>query len=289
MSIHIGAFVNVCDIVTSVMTLKLWIRKNTDKLRSSSLTARLDTEILLATLLGRDRSWIHAHPEYILHVSDIHNLDDMIQRRVNGEPVAYITGNKEFYGRDFTVNKSVLVPRPESESFIELLRGLKNDKSIPGFLHQVLDMGTGSGCLAITAKLEFPDLVVTATDTSLSALKVAIDNAKKHDKSIVFRKQSLLAGDKQGYDIVLANLPYVPETMQDKSIMHEPRMALFSGHDGLNHYRKLFEQLEPKHIRFIMTESLLNQHANIEELASQANYTLVKTDGLVQLFAKNDA
>ncbi len=272
------------------MKLSDWIQLSTKTLSENNInTARLDTEVFAADILGKDRSWIHAHQEQTLQRSDLSKLDTMVKRRISGEPVAYILGTKEFYGRDFTVNKDVLVPRPESESFVELLRELKNDKYIPGFLHQVLDMGTGSGCLAITAKLEFPDLLVTATDTSLPALKVAIANADRHNVSVVFREQSLLSGDKQGYDIIMANLPYVPDTMQDKSIMHEPKVALFSGDDGLNHYRKLFEQLEPKHIRFIMTESLLKQHKQVEKLATKANYRLIKTDGLVQLFSKNDA
>lgn len=271
------------------MNIETFLQRSEDLLKNTSSSARLDSEVLLSNILAKDRSWVHSHPELVLQGSILRKLDEMVERRIAGEPVAYILGYKEFYGRDFIVNKDVLVPRPESESFIELLRELKVDKSVLGFLHQVLDMGMGSGCLAITAKLEFPDLLVTATDTSLPALKIAIDNANKHSVSIVFKKQSLLTGDKQGYDVVMANLPYVPESMQDKSIMHEPRQALFSGNDGLDHYRKLFEQLEPKHIRFVMIESLLKQHKQVDKLANGASYTLVKTNGLVQLFAKKDA
>lgn len=271
------------------MKLSDWIKLSEGVLSENKIqTARLDTEVFASNILGEDRSWIHAHPEHILEGSDLNKLDGMVKLRIAGEPVAYILGHKEFYGRDFVVNSDVLVPRPESESFIELLRDLKNDKTVPGFLHQLMDIGTGSGCLAITAKLEFPDLLVTATDTSLPALRVAIANADKHSVSIVFREQSLLSGDKQGYDIIMANLPYVPDVMRDKSILHEPKMALFSGDDGLDHYRKLFEQLEPKHIRFVMTESLLKQHGKVEKLAAKANYSLARTDGLVQLFVKSD-
>jgi len=259
-----------------------------NKLENRSLSSSLDSEVLLSNILSKDRSWLHAHPEHALQRSDICKLEEQVARRVDGEPIAYIIGKKEFYGRDFAVNPDVLVPRPESESFIELLIELKNDKSVPGFLHQVLDMGTGSGCLAITAKKEFPDMLVTATDTSVGALRTAIANAKQHSVSIVFKNQSLLNSDKQGYDVIIANMPYVPDTMQDRSIKAEPAEALFSGSDGLSHYRKLFKQLESKHIRFVMTESLSSQHGDIKELAIQANYDIVKTSGLVQLFSKND-
>jgi release factor glutamine methyltransferase len=211
----------------------------------------------------------------------------MIARRVDGEPVAYILGFKEFYGRNFIVNEYVLVPRPETESFIELLGALASVRPPKG-IYNVLDMGTGSGCLAITVKLEFPHLSVFATDISKPAITTAIKNSRDHDASIQFKVQSLLLGDKQGYDIILANLPYVPDNMTDPSIMREPEIALFSGTDGLNHYRQLFEQLEPKHIRYIMCESLVVQHKSLEELAVKAGYKLTKTDGLVQLFTKID-
>lgn len=249
-------------------------------------TAQLDSEVLLAFVLGKDRSWLHAHIDDELDSKMKAKFQKLIARRITGEPVAYIVGSKEFYGRDFTVNKRVLVPRPESEALIELLKHLKSDHAIHGFLHNVIDIGTGSGCLAITAKLEFEDIYVTATDTSTAALKVAIANAATYNTPIVFKKQSLLTGDKQGYDIIMANLPYVPEHMQDPSIMHEPYSALFSGDDGLDHYRELFKQLADKHIRFVLAESLESQHAEVKKLAAGASYELIKTDGLVQAFRK---
>lgn len=270
------------------MTVRSFIDNAVTKLKNSSITsARLDVEVIVADILGVDRSWLQAHDNDEIPTEQEVELTKKIDMRAKNEPVAYILGHKEFHGRNFIVNKDVLVPRPESESFIEILKGLKNDKSIPWFLHKVLDMGTGSGCLAITAKLEFPDMLLTATDTSQDALKTAISNANELGATtIIFRNQSLLSGDKQSYDIVMANLPYVPDSMRDKSIKHEPEMALFSGDDGLNHYKKLFEQLESKHIRFVMTESLLSQHDTVSSLAAIAGYGLLKTDGLVQLFTK---
>ena len=248
-------------------------------------TAKLDSELLLAYLLKKDRAWVLAHPEYVLEEPTLQQYNNLISRRELGESIAYITEHKEFYGRDFFVNKDVLVPRPESESFLELLKPLA--KIIPPKgIFNVLDMGTGSGCLAITVKLENPHLHVYATDTSKNALTVAIKNTLTYDVPIVFKEQDLLAGDKVGYDVIIANLPYVPDKMQDKSIMHEPKEALFSGNDGMNHYKRLFKQLEPKLIRYVMTESLLSQHNEVTELAKKAGYTPTSTDGLVQFFTK---
>ena len=271
------------------MIIKQWLYSTIAKLNELSVpTARLDAEVLLADLLGKDRSWLHAHPDYTLQRSDLCKLEEQVARRVDGEPIAYIIGKKEFYGRDFMVNKGVLVPRPESESFIELLMELNNDKSVPGFLHQVLDMGTGSGCLAVTVKLENPSLKVFATDISKKALTVAEQNARKHEVEIRFKVQSLLDGDEIRYDIILANLPYVPEDMKHISIQKEPREALYSGIDGLDHYRRLFNQLESKRvkIKYILTESLIKQHAEVENLATVTGYILKDTSGLVQLFMK---
>jgi release factor glutamine methyltransferase len=266
------------------MTIKEQLHLVTKQLKTP--TPRLDAEVLLCHVLGKNKAWLLAHDDAVLTDAQIKKYSEAIARRAAGEPLAYIVGSKEFYGRDFVVNKHVLVPRPESESFIELLKELKNDTTIDGFLHTVIDIGTGSGCLAITTKLEFPDTFVTATDTSSAALKVAIANALRYETPVVFKKQSLLTGDKQGYDVILANLPYVPEAMQDPSIMHEPTKALFSGADGLDHYRALFSQLSYKHIRFVLVESLQLQHKAVILLAKAASYELVKTDGLVQAFRK---
>lgn len=262
------------------MTVGLFIKEAVLNLNNSSiLTARLDTEVIVSNILGVDRSWLQAHNDDELPADKEVELIKKIDRRARNEPVAYILGYKEFYGRNFYVNKDVLVPRPESELFIELLGSLKNIKS-------VLDIGTGSGCLAITAKIELSSVDVYATDISNLALKIASTNAKNLGADVTFKLQNLLDNDKNDYDVILANLPYVPKSMQNKSIMHEPDIALFSGEDGLYHYKKLFLQLKEKSVRYILIESLEIQHVKIEKLAKQTNYKLKKTDGLVQLFTK---
>ena len=251
--------------------------------QAGSRTARLDAEVILAFVLGKNRAWLLAHADDKLTAAQSEQFAAAIGRRSAGEPLAYITGFKEFYGRNFAVTPDVLVPRPESESFIELLKELRTTERV----HNLLDMGTGCGILAITAKLEQLDLYITATDTSKAALKVAIGNALKLEASVNFKEQNLLTGDKEGYDVVLANLPYVPTvTEPDPSIANEPSEALFSGPDGLEHYRKLFEQLRPKHIRFVMIEALESQHEALIAIAKAADYKLTSTNVLVQLFTK---
>lgn len=249
---------------------------------TDSTTPVLDAEVLLGYVLQKDRSWLHAHVDDVLTNEQAESFSNLTLRRSQSEPLAYIIGKQEFYGRMFAVNKHVLVPRPETEAFLELLQSLLETEKV----HTLLDIGTGSGNLAITAKLEFPSLFVTATDISSSALKVAATNCLALKAAVKLKKQSLLTGDKEGYDVIVANLPYVPTTMKNISIAREPSEALFSGPDGLDHYRELFAQLAPKHIRFVMTEALLNQHAELTKVAGSAGYKQHATNGLVQLFYK---
>jgi release factor glutamine methyltransferase len=295
--------VAVIFVTLAAMTYGEWLLRATETLeKSGSKTPRLDALLLLEMVSGRSRADLIASGKEKLSVMRQGKLKALLARRVDGEPMAYIAGQKEFHGRDFIVNKWVLVPRPESEAFLTLLKYLRDHKKeisevrplktekygVGGFLHTVADIGTGSGNLAITAKLEFPDLYVFATDTSKEALQIAAQNALRHNAAIVFKEQNLLHGDKEGYDLVMANLPYVPTGPEpDPSIAHEPVEALFSGFDGLEHYRRFFTQLAPKHIRFVMTESLLTQHKALKEMAADAGYKLAKTEGLVQLFVKN--
>ena len=267
------------------MTYGEWLLEATEQIeKTGSKTPRLDALLLLELVSGLGRAQVLAMNRDKLSVMRQGKLNKLVQRRVAGEPIAYIAGQKEFYGRDFIVNKWVLVPRPESEAFLSLLAALRKKERV----HNLLDLGTGSGILAITAKLEHPDMYVTATDTSEDALKIAAQNSLRHEAAVTFKVQNLLAGDKEGYDVIFANLPYVPTGPEpDPSIAMEPVEALFSGVDGLDHYRQFFSQLEPKHIRFVMTESLFSQHDAVSALAKEANYSLAESEGLIQLFTKN--
>lgn len=276
-------------------TISRWLQQNESTLIKAGIsTARLDSMVLLSDELGKDKAWVLAHPEHVLQIEQLKKLGTKITQRAKHIPLAYIRGFAEFYGRRFFVNEHVLVPRPETESMIELLlRQTTNDKR-----QTIIDVGTGSGCLAITAKLEFPTAHVYATDIDKSCLLVAKNNAKLLGADSTFLHGNLLESValvnqlssivlRQSSLVILANLPYVPEKYPiNEAAKHEPKLALFSGEDGLKHYRRLFAQATalPIKPRAIVTESLLQQHDLLINIARSSGYTLKETAGLAQLF-----
>lgn len=266
------------------MTIAQWLTDAMQKLGDAGVDSpRRDALVLLEDTIDKDRAWVLSHPEYSLQCPTLETLDSLIERRINREPLAYIRGKAWFYKRFFTVTSDTLIPRPESESFIELIKEIKPAS--------IVDVGTGSGALAITAKLELPDSRVTATDISKEALKIAKQNAKTHDVEIEFLHGSLLEPiynlKPVTYNLLMANLPYVPEDLiTSPEIALEPAQALFSGKDGLDHYREFWQQITDLSNKptYILTESLESQHEDVEKLAVVAGYKLQKTDVLVQLF-----
>jgi release factor glutamine methyltransferase len=266
------------------MTILDWLHDNMVRLQKAGVDSpRRDSLVFLEDTLKKDRAWVLAHPEHDLESQILEKLRNLIERRIRREPLAYIRGKAWFYGRFFNVSPAVMIPRPESESFIEILKKLK-----PG---RIIDIGTGSGCLAITAKLELPEAKVTAVDSSETALKIASLNAKKHSTNIKLLKSDLLEGltvaEFQPSAAVIANLPYVPEGLiTSPEITHEPSEALFSGKDGLDHYRKFWQQIDelPKAPEHVLTESLESQHKELTKLAEKAGYKLQNTQGLIQLY-----
>ncbi len=280
------------------MTIAQWMVDSMVKLHDADVpSGRTDVLVLLSDLFGTDKSWVHTHPEQELDELQLRELGYKLTKRINHTPLAYIRGFKEFYGRQFTVNSKVLVPRPESESFITLIKTI--DMEMP----RIADIGTGSGCLGITAALEMPESTVHLYDINLGALGVAKYNALQHGLELPCFESDLLNNLAGGpYDILLANLPYVPKNLvTSPEITREPALALFSGLDGLDHYRQFWKQvralpnnlpLDPKSEsarkpKYILVESLENQHGSLETLAKNAGYKLVETDVLVQLFTIN--
>jgi release factor glutamine methyltransferase len=268
------------------MTIAEWLVPNMIKLRDAGVDSpRRDCLVLLEDTILKDRAWVVAHPEYELDQKVIQTLDELITKRVNREPLAYIRGKAWFYGRFFTVNPSVLIPRPESENFIELIKELRPKK--------VIDVGTGSGALAITAKLELPDCQVIATDISSKALATAQKNAATHNVDMQFVSGSLLESlthEQLADSTIVANLPYVPDGLvTSPEITHEPPEALFSGEDGLNHYRDFWQQIQhtPHRPLHILVESLETQHDALAKLAEASGYHLANTDILIQQFVEN--
>lgn len=271
------------------MKLKEWLADTINLLKKTGIaTARLDALIMLEDLLGKDRTHLVAHDDQELTREQISVLSTQIKRRLGHEPLAYIRGKTEFYGREFIVSADTLEPRPETETMIDVVKAFLKDG--PG---AVVDAGTGSGCLAITAKLEFPDTEVFATDISEECLKIARQNAQKHTVDITFFQGDLLTpipkshftSDRTQNGIILANLPYVPDSHTiNQAAMQEPKIAIFGGPDGLDLYRQLFEQLKIQSAAYVLTEALPFQHEELTNIAKKAGYQLAKTDDFIQVF-----
>lgn len=270
-----------------------WLNEAEHLLTNAGITtARLDCLVLLSDELGCDKSWVLAHHEHVLQIEQLEKLNTKVALRTQHTPLAYLRGKAEFYGREFMVNEYVLVPRPESEGMIELLKRVVSRESRA----TVIDVGTGSGCLAITTKLELPSARVVAIDIDDFCLVLAQKNADKLGAKIEFllgdilqpiRDSKLEARD----SVVLANLPYVPVNYSlNQAAAHEPKTALFSGADGLDHYRRLFAESEvySNPPAFIITEALTEQHRALTSIAKSCNYILAATDGLAQVFARPD-
>ena len=291
------------------MTIDQWLTDAIKQLKKTDGdTARLDVEVVLADALERDRSWLHAHQDYIIDSSLLRKLNEQIKRRESHEPLAYIRGRQEFYGRDFYVSPDTLTPRPETETMIDLvlssefLEQSKNKEDLT-----FVDVGTGSGCIIITAALELyknselkaENYQFIGLDISKPALKIADKNAEKLKANVEFKEFDLLKDDISELKthnsrlVILANLPYVPTDFKiNLAASHEPAFAIYGGQDGLDYYRALFKQLSslppvdsPSPIT-IFTESLPPQHNQLEEIAKKANFNLQKTQDLIQTFTQ---
>ena len=267
------------------MTNDEWLKQAANTLEKAGTgTARLDCLILLEDELLRDRAWILAHPERLILAEALKKLNKKLARRETHEPLAYIRGFSEFYGRKFKVNKRVLEPRPESETMIALLKDLQLPTNAV-----IADVGTGSGALGITAALELDNYQVDLYDIDASCLAVARHNCALHELHLHCYKRDLLNRSVRPYDVILANLPYVPNHWKiNQAAAMEPRIAIFGGQDGLDLYRRLFEQMKKLswQSKYILTESLPPQHQKLAKIAKKAGYKLHKSQDFIQLFQK---
>lgn len=277
------------------MIIQDWLRASTDTLIRAQITsARLDCLILLEDTIQKDRSWLLANLEYELDSNNIQVLENLLIRRSNHEPLAYIRGKCQFYGREFIVSPATLQPRPETETMIELLvQHLEYLPKRDNTNTVICDIGTGSGCLAITSKLEVSDVVVYATDINSDALGIAMQNSRKLYATIEFLHGHLLEPleyqiSKIKNTIILANLPYVPDDYTiNQAAIQEPRVAIFGGHDGLDLYRQMFGQIDGLQAKpvVILVESLPFQHLELANIANSSGYKLENTQDLIQVFS----
>lgn len=273
------------------MTISEWIHTASEALTKAHVeTARLDALVFVSNILNKDKSYILAHPEKSLPNELIMLLNTFVARRKNHVPVAYILGAVEFYGRQFYVTDDVLIPRPESESIIEMLSAYANSHTLRPM--SIWDIGTGSGCLAITAALEFPESQTFGVDIDNKCLEIARTNADRYHVNTTFIHGNLLSPLAKTTAaehplILLANLPYVPESHRiNQAAMHEPAGALFSGIDGLKHYEQFASQLLELSCLpdVLITESFPEQHAKITQMLSAMGYELVDVQNFVQCF-----
>jgi len=275
----------------NTFTIADWLAEATRQLVFADIpSARLDAELLLAHTLRKPRTWLHGHGDETLSERHREIANARLDLRLDRVPVAYIIGHKEFYGRMFKVTTATLIPRPESESLIALLNEAlpRNHSLLPEAL-KVVDVGTGSGILGITAKLEHPELDVTLLDISRHALTVAQDNAATLNAEVNTLQSDLLTSYPFIADVIIANLPYVnPEWERSPETNHEPAEALFATNNGLSLIFELLIQSKEKlaYGGKLILEADPEQHPAIIKEATKYGLVLVKNDGYGLLFDK---
>lgn len=247
------------------MNASLWLKRAKEKI------SELDAELILTFLFGEeDRIALIAHPEVELKKGEIMLLDKMVDERAQGMPLAYITRFKEFYGRDFYVAETVLIPRVESETIIDIAKEIRPRPKT------ILDVGTGSGNLAVTLALEMPLSRVSACDISQDALLIATENAFTMNSRVDFLASDLLEAypKKEKFDLIVANLPYVDLSWGwiSKDTAFEPSLALYAGDGGLEIIKRLLEQAVGRAKR-VLLECDPCQHKRVIEFAKTLGYS----------------
>lgn len=273
------------------MTINEWLDEATKELHDNGIaSARLDAELILSHTLRESRTYLHAHGDEILDDKHEDIANARLELRLEHTPVAYIIGHKEFYGRRFKTTPAALVPRPESETIIDLLKEIipRNLPLLPEKL-RLVDVGTGTGCLGITAKLEWPELDVTLTDNDTHALNLARENATLLQADVRTLKNDLLRAYGVPLDIIVANLPYVDHKWEvSPDTQAEPQNALFAADNGLALIKRLLEQatLQLKPGGHILLESDPRQQHKIIEFAKKLGFKHLRTDGYITSFSR---
>ena len=255
------------------MIISEWLKIATKSLKTANIpSARLDAELILANTLRKNRTYLHAHLDEEIDPRRFDIANARLDLRLDRVPIAYILGYKEFYGRRFTVSPSVLIPRPESEDLISLFLELTASEIAEKVL---IDVGAGSGCLGITAKLERSNLSVILSDISKPALNIAEKNANALNADVHIQQQSLLNGQLKPVDYIFANLPYVDENWDvSPELQYEPEIALFAEDEGLKLILQLISQapkcLTPDGLLFIEADP--QQHNRIIDEATKKGF-----------------
>ena len=232
------------------MQLKQALTSAVEQLESSDVgSPRLNAETLLLFVLGVNRAYLYAHPERELTHEEQARYDEVIRQRAGDVPSQYITGHQEFWGLDFLVCPAVLIPRPETEHLVETVLNLVSEVPAP----RIVDVGTGSGCIALALAHELKSAEIYGVDLSAEALEIARANAARLqlDSRVRFLHSNILEAlaGRRDFDFVVSNPPYVgfneADKVQRSVFKYEPRMAVFAGYNGLDVIRPLIKQAHP--------------------------------------------
>jgi len=309
-----------------ILDIRAALKRGIAELRDANVPSyTLVAELLLLHVLGHDRAWLYAHPEETVSSLDAHRFISLIARRAEGDPTQHLTGKQEFWGLEFEVTPDVLIPRPETEHIIEValdrlaVRELRagRKRTLTGEDLQLIDVGTGSGCIAIALAKELPGAHILATDVSPAALAIAQRNAARHSVTdrIHFLESNLLDAlsvgaryieplqsnlaknfdlesavtihESHSFDLIVSNPPYIgrkeKETLMREVRDHEPELALYGGEEGYELYADLISQAA----QFLKTGGILvlevghNSLSAVQPLLDLPNWTaVVVTDDL---------
>lgn len=256
-----------------------------EKLTAAKVNSvRLDSELLLCHILGQDRSWLLAHDQDELTPEDLDEYQRLIKKRAEYVPVVHLTNMREFYGIELFIDDNVLTPRVETEKMVELAikHAPQNGK--------LIDIGTGSGAIAIAIAKHRPDLDIWATEYSPEALAVARKNIEANKLDITLRQADLFESINEKFDVVVCNLPYLANDADlMPEVQKEPGVALFGGPDGLDIYRRFLTQL-PAHLNpgsLLFTECDPWQQATLTAEANTAGLNLIEEDYFILGFRLN--
>lgn len=241
-------------------------------------SARLDAELLLALCLRQERIFFYKYPEQLLEEAELSRFWKLVGRRRQGEPIAYITGRKEFWSFALEVNRDVLIPRPDTEVLVD--ETINICQQIDAVSLQILDIGTGSGAIALALAQDIPHVRIVATDISAAALAVAKNNARNFglDSLIDFRQGDLFNPVKELFDVIVSNPPYIADE-EYKGLPRgikefEPQEALRAGVDGTDFYRKIISQA-PGHLQnrgWLLLEIGATQGASVGRLLEASGH-----------------
>jgi len=263
------------------MSISQFLSDAATLLSSISQTARLDAELLLARALDVSRSYLYAHPERILASFEENAFQKLLQQRLTGKPISYILGEQEFFSLKLKITEDVLIPRPETEQLVlAVLERLPQEKTL-----RIVDLGTGSGAIALTLASQRPAWQITATDISAKALGVARKNAERLQiPNVIFAEGSFLeALPSDDYDAIVSNPPYVCNNdpdLAEEVLRFEPHLALFAGNDGLDAIRVILKAAQEK-LKFggmLFLEHGARQGEEVKDLFSKNNYFEIKQE-----------